>query len=82
MFSLSGKLLLMWNFVDGENFHNFADDNTLSDQADSIEELVENLQYLSEVAIDWIFIYLLKSLNQITMSHPTCILWVLMAKRH
>ena len=38
--------------VDGENLHNFADDNTLSDQADSIGELVENLQYLCEVAND------------------------------
>ena len=28
-------------FVDGENLHNFADDNTLSDQAASIGELVE-----------------------------------------
>ena len=35
------------------NLHNFADDNTLSDQADSIGELVENLQYLCEVANDW-----------------------------
>ena len=40
-------------FVDGENLHNFADDNTLSDQADSIGELVENLQYLREAANDW-----------------------------
>ena len=43
----------LFYFVDGENLHNFADDNTLSDQADSIGELVENLQYLSEVANDW-----------------------------
>ena len=28
-------------------------DNTLSDQADSIGELVENLQYLCEAANDW-----------------------------
>ena len=40
-------------FVDGKNLHNFADDNTLSDQENSIGELSENLQYLSEVAIDW-----------------------------
>ena len=39
--------------MDGENLHNFADDNTLSDHADSIGELVENLQYLCEVADDW-----------------------------
>ena len=39
--------------MDGDNLHNFADDNTLSDQADSIGELVENLQYLCEVANDW-----------------------------
>ena len=39
--------------MDGDNLQNFADDNTLSDQADSIGELVENLQYLCEVANDW-----------------------------
>ena len=39
--------------MDGENLHNFADDNMLSDQADNIGELAENLQYLSEVANDW-----------------------------
>ena len=43
----------LFHFVDGENFHIFADDNTLSEQADRIEELAENLPYLSEVAIDW-----------------------------
>ena len=41
-------------FVDGKNLHNFADDNTLPDQANSIGKLVENFQYLSEVAYDWI----------------------------
>ena len=39
--------------MNGENLHNFTDDNTLSDQADSIGEPVETLQYLSEVANDW-----------------------------
>ena len=43
----------LFYFVDGDNLHNFADDNTLSDQADSIGELVENLQYLCKVANDW-----------------------------
>ena len=43
----------LFYFVDRDNLHNFADDNTLSDQADSIGELVENLQYLCEVANDW-----------------------------
>ena len=43
----------LFYLVDGENLHNFADDNILSDQADSIGEVVENLQSLSEVAIDW-----------------------------
>ena len=43
----------LFYFVDGENLHNFADDNTLSAQADSIGELVENLQYLCEVASSW-----------------------------
>ena len=35
------------------NLHNSADDSMLSDQADSIGEPVENSQYLSKVAIDW-----------------------------
>ena len=35
------------------NLHNFPDDNTLSDHADIIGELVENLQCLCEVANDW-----------------------------
>ena len=39
--------------MDRENLYNFADDNTLADQADSIGELVESLQYLCEVANDW-----------------------------
>ena len=43
----------LFYFVDGDNLHNFADNNTLSAQADSIGELVENLQYLCEVANDW-----------------------------
>ena len=34
----------LFYFVDGENLHNFADDNTLSDQAVIIGGLVENLQ--------------------------------------
>ena len=40
--------------MNGDNLHNFTDDNTLSDQPDSIGELVENLQYLCEVANDWV----------------------------
>ena len=43
----------LFYFVDWENLHSFADDNTLSDQTNSIDELVKNLQYLPEVAIDW-----------------------------
>ena len=39
--------------MDGENLHNSVDDNTLSDQASSTGELVENLQNLSEVQIYW-----------------------------
>ena len=51
-------------FVDGENFHNLADDNTLSDQADSIGELVENLKFLKLQSIGWIkIIWLLKHKN-------------------
>ena len=56
--SILGPILLnifindLFYFVDGDNLHNFANDNR-SDQADSIGELVENLQYLCEVANDW-----------------------------
>ena len=39
--------------MDEENLHIFADDNTLSDQVDSIGQMVEDLQYLCEVANDW-----------------------------
>ena len=34
--------------------HNFADDNTLTDQAESLIALVQKLQFLGEKAIDWI----------------------------
>ena len=45
----------LFYFVDEENPNTFADENTLSDQADSIShgELPENLKYLSEVANNW-----------------------------
>ena len=43
----------LFYFVDEENLHNFVDDNMLSYQADSIGQLVENLQYAYEVANDW-----------------------------
>ena len=33
----------LFYFVDGKNLHNFADNNALSDRADSIGELVESL---------------------------------------
>ena len=53
--SILGPILFicLFYFVDGENLHNFADDNTLSDHADGIGEPVENSQYLCEVANDW-----------------------------
>ena len=45
----------LFYFVGGENLHNFANDNTLSDQADSTEELVENLQtFLKLQSMRWI----------------------------
>ena len=47
----------LFYFVDGENPHNFADENTLSDQADSIAhgELVKNLNtFLKLQTIGWI----------------------------
>ena len=39
--------------LNGSNVHNFADDNTLSDNADCIEELIIKLEGLSDNAIDW-----------------------------
>ena len=40
-------------FIEGSNLHNFADDNTLSDNADCIEELIIKPGGLSENAVDW-----------------------------
>ena len=42
-------------FIDSEHLHNFADDNTLSDHADCIDELVNNLERSSAKAIEWMF---------------------------
>ena len=40
-------------FIEGSNLHNFADDNTLSDNADCIEELIIKIEGLSGNAIYW-----------------------------
>ena len=40
-------------FIDSENLHNLADENTLSDHADSINELVDKLEQSSAKAIEW-----------------------------
>ena len=40
-------------FVEFSNLHNFEDDNTLSDNADCIEELIIKLEGLSDNAINW-----------------------------
>ena len=37
----------LFYFIDSENLHNFADDNTLSDHADSVNELVDKLELSS-----------------------------------
>ena len=41
-------------FVGEENLHNFADDNTVSDNALSLNELIQELQTLTESTISWI----------------------------
>ena len=43
----------LFYFIEGSNLHNFADDNTLSNNADCIEELIIKLEGLSDNAIDW-----------------------------
>ena len=40
-------------FIEGSNLHNFADDNTVSDNADCIEELIIKPEGLPDNAIDW-----------------------------
>ena len=44
----------LFYFTEGSNLHNFADDNTLSDNAACIEKLIIKLEGLSDNAIDWI----------------------------
>ena len=57
--SLLGPILFnlfmndLFYFVDSENLLNFADDNTLSDHADSINELIDKLEQSSAKAIEW-----------------------------
>ena len=43
----------LFYFIDSENLHNFADDNTLSGRADSVNELVDKLEQSLEKAIEW-----------------------------
>ena len=43
----------LFYFIKGSNLHNFADDNTLSDNANRTEELIIKLEGLSDNAIDW-----------------------------
>ena len=43
----------LYHFINAENMHNFADHNTLTDQAESLIALVQKLQILGEQAIDW-----------------------------
>ena len=42
----------LFYFIEGSNLHNFTDNNTLSDNADCIEELIIKLEGLSDNAID------------------------------
>ena len=42
----------LFYFIECSNLHNFADDNTLSDNADCIEELIIKLEGLSDNVID------------------------------
>ena len=43
----------LFYFIEGSNLHNFADYNTLSDDADCIEELIIKVDGLSDKAVDW-----------------------------
>ena len=43
----------LFYFIEGSNIHNFADDNTLSGNANCIEQLIIMLEGLSDNAIDW-----------------------------
>ena len=43
----------LYYFINIENLHNFADDNTLIKQAESLIALVQKLQILGEQAMDW-----------------------------
>ena len=43
----------LYYFINVENLHNFADDNMLTDQAESLIALVQKLQILGEQAMDW-----------------------------
>ena len=42
----------LYYFINAENLQNFADDNMLTDQAESLIALVQKLQILREQAID------------------------------
>ena len=43
----------LFYFVGEENLHNFTDDNTVSDNALSLNELIQELQTLTESTISW-----------------------------
>ena len=43
----------LFYFVGEENLHNFADGNTVSDNALSLNELIQELQTLTESTISW-----------------------------
>ena len=43
----------LFYFIESSNLHNFADDNTLSDNVDCVEELIIKLEGFSDNAIDW-----------------------------
>ena len=43
----------LFYFIEGSNLHNFADDNTLSDNADFIEELISWKGFLTMPWIGW-----------------------------
>ena len=65
----------LFYFIEGSNLHNFADDNTLSDNANCIEELIIKLEGLSDNAIDWMD-------NNYMIANPAKFHAILLTKSH
>ena len=62
-------------FIEGSNLHNFADYNTLSDNADCMEELIIKLERLFDNAVDWMD-------NNYMIVNPSKFYEILLTKHH